>query len=66
MMYDLIVGGYLPGTNIQLSFAADLAFWVIFLVALRLAWGELRARLLESRNNAPRQPLHASQLHPRV
>lgn len=61
-MYNFIVGGYLPGTNDQLSFQA----WVIITCAVAVtayaSW-QVFQRLKQFSDTNLRQGLHASQLH---
>jgi len=66
MLYSFLVLGYIPGTNIQLSFQAILALEVIMAGTAAIGWIELQRRLFGWANQTIRQPLHASQLHLRV
>lgn len=62
MLYSFIVLGYIPGTNIELSFPATLVLLAILAVVVAFGWAELHRRYL-SGTSWTRQPLHASQLH---
>lgn len=61
-MYNFIVSGFIPGTNIQLTFNTYL--YCICLVAVYMVYR--RYRLYRSTAPAERQPLPASQLHRRL
>jgi hypothetical protein len=63
-MYSFLVGGYLPGTNIQLSFQAYLAIMTLLGGSGAVVWIELKRHLL-GQAVFVRQPLHASRLHHR-
>jgi hypothetical protein len=60
-MYDLIVGGFLPGTNIQISFQA----WIVLflLVAIAAGFGLTKYKRIDL---ARHTGLHATQLHERL
>lgn len=61
-MYNFLVLGLIPGTNIQIT----LRSWI---VSVTLALAYLAYRLLNSRHLQPqplRVPLHARQLHRRA
>lgn len=62
-MYDIIVLGMIPGTQIQISFQAYLGIFLLALVIIYVY------RLLNTRKflaqQIVRMPLHASQLHVR-
>jgi hypothetical protein len=64
-MYNFIVGGYLPGTDIQLSFQASVAVITILFGIAGIIWIEYKQRIVSRSINSLRQPLHASQLHQR-
>lgn len=66
MLYNFLVLGYIPGTNIQLSFQAVMALVVIFMGAASIVWIELRHHRLSWQPAMIRQPLPASRLHQRV
>lgn len=64
-MGNFIVGGFVPGTDIQFSFQAYLAIMTVLFGMVSLTWLELKHRSFR-RAAVPiliRQPLHASQLH---
>lgn len=81
-MYSLLVLGYIPGTNIQISFQAWLIMLVVLPVIIKLSWPRLWPKLKPRldqvvqaaltltaaylASDTMRQPLHASQLHQRV
>lgn len=44
MLYNFLVLGYIPGTNIQLSFQAVLALLVVFAGVASISWIELHRR----------------------
>ncbi len=63
-MYNLIVLGQVPGTNMRISFQA----WLAVFVGLVLGVVWLRTyikRLTLVAEKMPRRPVHASQLHRR-
>jgi len=60
-MYGLLVGGYLPGTNIQISFEA----WLILAAVITVTIVTFRL-LRKAHRHLVRLPLHASQLHSRL
>ena len=63
-MYNFIVLGYVPGTNLQLTFQAWLIIYGLAAVAFALyKLSQLHREL--SLNVFTRQPLHATQLHRR-
>lgn len=64
-MYSFIVGGFLPGTNVQISFQAYLAIMILG-GGLTVAWIERRRQVFTSVVSRSRQPLPASQLHHRL
>lgn len=66
MLYNFLVLGYVPGTNIQLSFQAVMGLVVILMGAASIVWIELRHRRLSWQPAMIRQPLDASRLHRRV
>ena len=41
-MYDFVVGGYLPGTNIQLSYQVSIAIVAVALVLCVVIWRRYR------------------------
>ena len=62
-MYNTVVLGYIPGTNIQVSFKAWLVCTGVFVVSTLVVW------LFRKRNAllpVVRVPLHASRLHVRL
>lgn len=67
-MGNFIVGGFVPGTDIQFGFLAYLTFMSGLFGVIGLIWFGLKRH--ESRQDMiavyVRQPLHASQLHRRV
>jgi hypothetical protein len=63
-MYDLIVGGFVPGTNIQLSFRAWTVITALFATVF-LALLMLRQKLLVRELVIHRQTIHARDLHVR-
>lgn len=65
-MYNLLVLGLIPGTNIQIGFYA----WIILVLALFIAVYFIHKKILEIISQPDleleiRQPLHANQLHSR-
>ena len=66
MLYNFLVLGYIPGTNIQLSFQAVIGLSAVFMGAASITWIELRRRGLSWQPSLIRQPLHANRLHLRV
>lgn len=65
-MYGLLVGGYLPGTNIQLSFQAYLALMALLVGGT--SYYKAHRQFLVAHLSQPlqRHALHASQLHRRA
>jgi len=63
-MYSVLVLGLIPGTNIQVSFAAWLVIAGIVCVMASIVWLEYRKRQGELWL-PPHYPKHASQLHQR-
>ena len=69
-MYSFLVLGLIPGTNIQISFQA----WLAIVAVLAIAVVKLKSQTLRhlrrviqwGKATAPRQTLHASQLHQRI
>ena len=60
-MYNVLVLGYVPGTNIQISFQAWLGIAVVLVGALAILYVERR------QHQTPfRLPLPASRLHVRL
>ncbi len=64
-MYDFVVGGYLPGTNIQLSLQAWIAIADILFGFISIYYLEMRQQLAKQVAQSARQPLPASSLHHR-
>jgi len=64
-MYDFIVGGYLPGTGIQLSFKAYIGLITVICGGLAIAWIEYSERVLKPKS-AHRSNLSARELHRRL
>lgn len=65
-MYSFLVGGFVPGTNVQLSFQTYLAIMSLLVGSISIVWIEKRRHYLAAATIQLRQPLHASQLHQRV
>jgi hypothetical protein len=66
-MYGFIVGGFLPGTDIQISFQAYLGLITVLFGIASITWIELKHRSARQHlTRLLRQPLHASQLHQRA
>lgn len=65
-MYSFLVLGYIPGTNIQLSFGETLALMIILVGIFAIGTMELRHYLRKFDQLVVRRPLHASQLHLRA
>lgn len=63
-MYDFIVGGYLPGTNVQISFQVWVGITTIIFGCALIAWIEYKNVKFLYEN--VKVPLMASQLHYRV
>lgn len=63
MLYNFLVLGYIPGTDIQLSFQAVLGLVVIFAGATVIAWIEVRRRWLGMEPTMFAGTTDASQLH---
>lgn len=61
-MYNFIVGGYLPGTNIQISLTAWLAIYTVALGSAAIIWLEHKQHL-SGGIQFKRNTLFASQLH---
>ena len=59
-MYSLIVGGFLPGTNIQVSFQVWTAFITLLFGSSSIVWIEYKHHLLQTNN---KQVLAATKLH---
>lgn len=65
-MYNFVVLGLVPGTNIQISFQAWLGMMGALSVALPLVWTTITNRLRSLRHTpAVRRTLHARELHQR-
>ena len=64
-MYDFIVGGYLPGTGIQISFQVYVAFITILFGGVAIAWIEYNERVIKPKL-AHKENLRASDLHYRL
>jgi hypothetical protein len=64
-MYDFIVGGYLPGTNIQISLQIWLMIYDVLFGALAIIYLEYRQRLARERTII-RVTLFANELHDRL
>lgn len=63
-MYDFLVGGYLPGTNIQISLQGWLVITSVILCLAYYVWTKHRPHFqLFAAKNAP---LPASELHYRI
>lgn len=65
-MYNFLVLGIIPGTNIQIGFYA----WIVLMLALFIAAYFIHKRIIEIINQPDfefevRKPLHANQLHSR-
>jgi hypothetical protein len=66
-VYNFIVGGFVPGTDIQISFQAYLAVMTVLLGVVAITYLELRHRnVRKAARSLIRQPLHANQLHLRA
>jgi hypothetical protein len=77
-MYNFIVGGYIPGTNIQVSYQAWLAFTTVFFGGGTLAWIEYKEKFYKflgfinqilaflNFDQDHKKGLHASELHARI
>jgi hypothetical protein len=64
-MYSLLLLGIVPGTNLQINFQGWLNLTgLIFAGAMLYRLRQQHQRLTMA--NAPRRPLHASQLHQRL
>lgn len=66
MLYSFLVLGYVPGTNIQLSFQAIMGLFVILVGCASIVWIEFQRRHRPRSVSRLRLPLHASQLHLRA
>ncbi|HUA13058.1 MAG TPA: hypothetical protein VL989_00985 [Candidatus Sulfotelmatobacter sp.] len=64
-MYNFIVGGYLPGTGIQISFQLYVAFLTIAIGGGAIAWIEYQERVVKP-NLSHKSNLDASALHSRL
>ncbi len=65
-MYNFIVLGQVPGTNVQISFQAWLVLMALLAIMTPVVWAQLKRRWQELEAVIERQPLHASQLHQRL
>ena len=65
-MYDLIVGGYLPGTNIQISLVAWMAISTLLFGIFSIAWLEYKNRQVNEPKFPQRIVFNASELHYRI
>jgi hypothetical protein len=65
-MYDLIVGGFIPGTNIQISLQAYLAIITLLLGSSAIIWIENKNRIIIVEALPVRVTLNANDLHYRI
>jgi hypothetical protein len=71
-VYNFLVLGLIPGTNIQISFWASIAMMVVFVIAFMIYKRRLTAIIkdwwhqFDEEDGLERKPLHASQLHRRL
>lgn len=49
-MYDFVVGGYLPGTNIQLSYQVSIAIVAVALVLVVVIWRRYKKQFYSALN----------------
>ena len=59
-MYNFLVGGYLPGTNIQLSFQLYVGLMTLIIGVIAIY------QIERGQRPTTHAPLHASQLHLRA
>jgi len=65
-MYDIILLGQIPGTNIRISFLAWLYIFSFLIIASLITWAYLQRHRLANTSFYQRSVLPASQLHSRL
>ncbi len=66
-MYDFIVGGYLPGTNIQISYKAWIGIYTVLFGLIAIGFIEYKQRSIKLSRFFSKNPgVNASELHRRL